>query len=287
MTEFWAHELPVPSLSEQNRIVEILEQADRLRQLRAEADAKASRIIPALFIKMFGNPSTNPMGWTSRPLGDITDHLTSGSRSWAKYTGRGEAHFVRTQDIEDGEISLRLLRIDPPAAGAESERTRLEVGDVVVTITGVVGKAAVVRDNSRELYVSQHVALVRPRQSVAAFRVPSCICESPPRAHAFTCSVSIWSDETRVGLSRTQNVSDTNSTDRLAVSFCGTNQVYSAAPEFGKSVSSRFEVNFGTLSSIALFSADLTASWREAHMKELVQEMTRQARGLAPTAAAP
>ena len=49
-------ETPLPTLDEQRRIVEILDQADRLRRLRTEADAKAERILPALFDKMFGNP---------------------------------------------------------------------------------------------------------------------------------------------------------------------------------------------------------------------------------------
>ncbi|HQI28843.1 MAG TPA: restriction endonuclease subunit S, partial [Sedimentisphaerales bacterium] len=49
--------IPLPPLSEQHRIVEILDQADTLRKKRAEADAKAARILPALFYKMFGDPA--------------------------------------------------------------------------------------------------------------------------------------------------------------------------------------------------------------------------------------
>ena len=57
---FWEHEAPIPSPKEQSRIVELLDEADRLRRLRREADTKASRILPALFLKMFGDPATNP-----------------------------------------------------------------------------------------------------------------------------------------------------------------------------------------------------------------------------------
>ena len=63
--------IPIPPVSEQRRIVEILDQADRLRHLQTEADAKADRILPALFIKMFGDPAANPMGWTSRRIGNV------------------------------------------------------------------------------------------------------------------------------------------------------------------------------------------------------------------------
>ena len=60
-------EMPLPALSEQRRIVKILDQADALRKKRAEADAKANCVLPALFIKMFGDPAMNPrlLGWSS------------------------------------------------------------------------------------------------------------------------------------------------------------------------------------------------------------------------------
>src|SRR5262245_45631708 len=51
--------VPLPPLSEQRRIVEILDQADGLRKKRTEADAKADGILPALLYKIFGDPVMN------------------------------------------------------------------------------------------------------------------------------------------------------------------------------------------------------------------------------------
>ena len=71
--------VPLPPLSDQRRIVEILDQADHLRHLRTEADAKANRILPALFIKMFGDPATNSMGWDTKPFRELlTEPLRNG-----------------------------------------------------------------------------------------------------------------------------------------------------------------------------------------------------------------
>ena len=78
--------IPLPPLVEQRRIVEILDQAHRLRRLRAEADAKASRILPAVFIKMFGDPATNPMGWDTKPFREI---LTEPPRNGLSPTSTG------------------------------------------------------------------------------------------------------------------------------------------------------------------------------------------------------
>ena len=49
-------QVPLPPLSEQRRIVEILDQADAIRKKRAEADKLAERILPAIFYDMFGDP---------------------------------------------------------------------------------------------------------------------------------------------------------------------------------------------------------------------------------------
>lgn len=47
--------IPLPPPAEQRRIVKILDRVDRLRQLRAKADARADRILGALFLRMFGH----------------------------------------------------------------------------------------------------------------------------------------------------------------------------------------------------------------------------------------
>lgn len=69
--EYGSLSIPVPPLFEQQRIVEILDQADALRKKRTEADAKAERILPALFYKMFGDPVTNPKRIVKKKLGDL------------------------------------------------------------------------------------------------------------------------------------------------------------------------------------------------------------------------
>lgn len=71
MSKFWKHQIPLPPLSEQQRIVKILDQADAIRQQRRAADEKAARILPALFYKMFGDPITNPLGLPKKKLGDL------------------------------------------------------------------------------------------------------------------------------------------------------------------------------------------------------------------------
>jgi len=271
--------LPLPPPSEQRRIVEILDQADRLCRLRAEADAKADRILPALFINMFGDPATNPMGWPMKPLGDLTEHLTSGSRGWSKYTGRGPAYFLRTQDINDGEIAENLLHVDPPD-GAEAERTRLAVGDVAITITGIVGKAAMCRGHDRPVYVSQHVALVRPKADELCSEYLAAYANLPLEDVPVLARFQYGQTKPGLGFQelRTARILlPPLERQRAFAKHVNAAQIYRHA---GTAASKVLAALWTSLLSRA-FSGDLTGSWREAHTKELLQEIERQAKALA------
>lgn len=271
--------IPLPPPSEQRRIVEILDQADRLRRLRAEADAKANRILPALFIKMFGDPLTNPKGWMAKPLGELAVHLTSGSRGWARYTGRGCALFLRTQDILDGEIAAGLISVDPPQ-GAEAERTRLQDGDVAVTITGIVGKAATFRANDRDVYVSQHIALVRPDPRQLHPDFLTSYANLPLGKVPVLARFQYGQTKPGLGFRELTTSLIPVPTINLQIKFASRLDALRAI----RLASSCAETKINSLWQVLqmrAFAADLTASWREAHMNELLQEMEHQAKALA------
>lgn len=64
-------EIPVPAIPEQHRIVDLLSRAEGIVRLRREAEKKASELIPALFLDMFGDPATNPRGFEHVSLGEL------------------------------------------------------------------------------------------------------------------------------------------------------------------------------------------------------------------------
>lgn len=64
-------EIPLPPLAAQERIVEILQQADAIQHKRAEACHLADQILPAIFRDMFGDPIQNQRGWPLRRIGSF------------------------------------------------------------------------------------------------------------------------------------------------------------------------------------------------------------------------
>ena len=96
--------ISLPPLSEQRRIAEILDQADTLRKKRAEADAKADRILPALFVRMFGDPATNPKGWAISTLGDVTKAIHRYPTFYGQEYVESGVTVVRISDILPSHI---------------------------------------------------------------------------------------------------------------------------------------------------------------------------------------
>lgn len=65
--------IPLPLLDEQRRIVGILNRAAKIEWLRKQAQERFREFMPALFIKMFGDPVENPMGWEKRKIEEVCD----------------------------------------------------------------------------------------------------------------------------------------------------------------------------------------------------------------------
>lgn len=98
--------IPVPSLPEQRRIVDLLSRAEGIVRLRREAQAKAQAIIPALFLDMFGDPTTNPNEWDGSSLGDVAEFQSGGTPSKAREDfWIGDLPWVSPKDMKKTVIS--------------------------------------------------------------------------------------------------------------------------------------------------------------------------------------
>jgi type I restriction enzyme S subunit len=109
-----------------------------------------------------------PSNWTTCRANELGLFITSGSRGWAKYYSSGGAWFIRI-----GNLSYQNTQIDPgniqyvnPPEGSEGTRTRVEAGDILISITGDTGMVGIVPSDVQEAYINQHICLFRPSRLI-------------------------------------------------------------------------------------------------------------------------
>ena len=98
--------VPVCSMEEQLRIVDLLTRAEGIVHLRRQAQQKAADLIPAMFVDMFGDPATNPKGWPMRAIEELCVVGTGATprREVRLYYEGGTVPWVKTGEVSAGEI---------------------------------------------------------------------------------------------------------------------------------------------------------------------------------------
>ncbi len=102
-----------------------------------------------------------PNRWIWTSYDSVAMFVTSGSRAWKKFLGKGDAIFILLQNLRERQLILDDPTFIDPPDGAEADRTRVLTGDILISIVGNTGVTCLVREIG-EAYVSQSVALTRP-----------------------------------------------------------------------------------------------------------------------------
>jgi type I restriction enzyme S subunit len=155
--------IPLPSLPEQHRITGLLEKADHLRRNRRYTVELSGAFLSSAFLKLFGDPISNPKGWPEIELGEQLDFITSGSRGWATHYAKTGDMFLRIQNVGRGRLLLDDVAFVQPPDDAEAKRTKVRAGDVLLSITADLGRSASIPPHFPSAYINQHLALLRPR----------------------------------------------------------------------------------------------------------------------------
>ncbi len=262
-------EIPLPPLSEQRRIVEILDQADLLRRLRADADAKAERILPALFIKMFGDPRTNPMGWPKRSISELATVITGNTPSRKRQDYFGDyIEWVKSDNLNTPSHYITPTSECLSEEGAKVGRKVLPGSALVTCIAGsptAIGNVALA---DREVAFNQQINAAVPRRGVDCYYLYGHFVVGKRLVQA----ASTGGMKGIVTKNRFCEIEFLAPPSDLQEHFGYRCKQICEQTEARLKQVGRFDRLFSLLLYRA-FSGDLTASWREGHKKELLQEM--------------
>lgn len=153
--------IPLPPLSEQKRIADILDKADAIVRKRQVLLSDARRLTSSIFQRMFFATHTCPKG----RLGDYTTKITSGSTPLGGrnvYLDEGPVMLVRSQNILMNRLDLSDVAYISEELNQQMERSVVHQHDVLLNITGAsIGRVARFPFSDRRANVNQHVCIIR------------------------------------------------------------------------------------------------------------------------------
>lgn len=137
-----ALEIPLPPLAEQQKIAAILDAADSLRQKDQQLVERYTALSQSLFLEMFGDPVTNPMGWNQLNLNNIVSKLGDGLHGTPEYSDDGEYFFINGNNLNHGTIEIYPETKKVSESEFNKHKKELTETTMLVSINGSIGKVA-------------------------------------------------------------------------------------------------------------------------------------------------
>ena len=156
--------IELPSMDKQKDVVNILEMLTGIIDLRNDMILKLDELVKGRFVELFGDPIENPKGYPIRQLSDYIISLTSGSRGWAQYcVDDGNEWFITIKNVKNCRITTDNMQPINAPDNAESKRTKVKEGDLLISITADLGRTGVVTKEIAEhgAYINQHLSCIR------------------------------------------------------------------------------------------------------------------------------
>lgn len=255
--------LPLPTLPEQQRIVDVLRQAEAVGNFRNHAQAIVNQLAKQRFAEMFGHPAENPKGFESLPFRDFGTL----DRGISKHRPRDAAHliggpypFIQTGDVSNAGDWITTYKATYSEAGLAQSKLWPK-GTLCITIAANIAKAAILEFDA---CFPDSVVGFTPHEGVCSEYVLYCL--------------RFYQEffEHRAPKSAQMNINlDTLRTLRIPKPPDALQREFSKFVREVRSLSQTTDVQAkGHIElinelRIAAFSGELTANWRDTRQKEI------------------
>ena len=157
-------EIEICSIMKQRKIVNVLDEMSLVLEKRENELWALDNLVKARFVEMFGDPIKNPKEYSVHQLSEYITSLTSGSRGWAQYcVDDGCEWFITIKNVKDCHIITDNMQPINAPDNAEAKRTKVQEGDLLISITADLGRTGVVTKEIAEhgAYINQHLSCIR------------------------------------------------------------------------------------------------------------------------------
>jgi len=158
MSEFWKYEVPLPPLSEQICIAEILDQADALRVKRREALAQLDSLTQSIFIEMFER-NTHFESTTLGAVSSLRRGPFGGALKKEIFVEDGPMVYEQRNAIYNDCMTGRYFITE--AKYRDMEDFAVVPADIIVSCSGTLGQVAIVPEGAPKGVINQALLRVR------------------------------------------------------------------------------------------------------------------------------
>lgn len=160
--------IPLPSLSTQKRIAEILDKAQEIIGYNQKAVEKYEELKRSLFLDMFGDPVKNEKGWGIIQIKDFGKVSTGNTPSRADKNNYSSnfIEWIKTDNIKEHEIYLSKAEEFLSESGSKKGRIVDENAVLVACIAGSVQSIGRVSLANRKIAFNQQINAIQPNEEI-------------------------------------------------------------------------------------------------------------------------
>lgn len=266
-------QIPIPPISEQRKIVEMIDEANNLRLNRLIAEKKFSNIHHSIFYKMFGDPQINPCNWSFKTLKACEAEVRYGLGQPPQTIESGTP-LIRATNISKGTISpVNLLFVDPTSVPA-GRNAFLNPQEVIVVRSGAyTGDAAQVTEEWSGA-VAGYDLVVSPGPNLEGEFVETYLL-TPFIQNGYFQNLKARAGQPHLNSTQLEQAPIPVVPIEKQKIFSSLVQQCRSVRKFREQQGEKIECLFANFLHSA-FSGTLSDKWRNGHTKELLEELAAQ-----------
>lgn len=164
----------LPPLTIQKQIAKTMDKCTEIISKNKRMLENYDTLIKSRFIEMFGDPTTNPMNWEIKPMGELLSLLTDFSSNGSyktldsnviMYDESNYALMIRTTDLESGDFSNNVKWVDEKAYNLLS-KSKVFGKEIIMNKIGSAGKVYLMPELNRPVTLGRNAFLFRYKESI-------------------------------------------------------------------------------------------------------------------------
>lgn len=158
-----AYTVPLPDISEQEHILNVVHKTQKVISGRTEEISLLDNLIKARFVEMFGDPNDNPKGYSKKQLKDTCRVITGNtpSRAVSEYYGE-HIEWIKTDNIVSGLLNPTTATESLSEKGMAVSRTVESGAILMVCIAGSIASIGRVCVTDRKVSFNQQINAIVP-----------------------------------------------------------------------------------------------------------------------------